>query len=406
MKPSVMILGGNALGLHPVLAAREAGLYTLVTDRDAAAPGLRVADSAAVVDATDVPALVEIAGEHARRFDLRGIYCGSDFGLIPAARVREALDIPGVPVEAVARALGKEKAKAVWLAKGISTPRSVAVASMSDGEGAAAEVGLPAIVKPTDSSGSRGVRRVETPAELREAVREALEVSGERRALVEEFIEGTHHDVNGLFWEGRFYGCGVMDRYFTPFPHCVPVHGYEPSSLSVEWWTRLYALLERAARALGVEDGPVKGDVVVRGDSAYVYEIAPRFHGDVSSSYTSPRVRTLSPAALYMHSLAQGRVPVEQAQDRKNVVAGWAVIQLDAGEIASLSGLDTAAATPGVVGFHLTVRAGGHVKPLEDNTAVPGFVWAVGDSREAVDRALHAFRERLRVLYRDRPQTT
>ncbi len=170
------------------------------------------------------------------------------------------------------------------IAEGINYPLSKRVASEEEIIVAGKELGWPLIIKPTSSSGSQGVCLAATEEEIALCFQEAQKYSGSGHIIAERFIKGSHHDVNGLFWNDVFYPCGIGDRFFTPFPYCVPHHGYFPSQLEPSKRTELYGLLENGARSMGITWGPVKADAVFSNSRCYVYEISPRFHGDIITS--------------------------------------------------------------------------------------------------------------------------
>lgn len=282
---SILFLGGGQLGIPIIKWAKEIGFHIIVNDRNLHSPGLALADVKINFDSTDIRSLTTWVASYNDKYNIRYCYCGSDFGLLTAAVIHEALDIPHSPLNAIINGLDKNLMKKCWFGtEGVNYPLSKIVKSEQDIIAVGKELGWPLIIKPTSSSGSQGVSLANSEKETVLCFQEAAKYSSTGHIIAEQFIEGSHHDVNGLFWDDAFFPCGIGDRFFTPFPYCVPHHGYFPSKLGLSQKQELYGMLEKGARSMDITWGPVKADGVFSNDKCYVYEISPRFHGDIITS--------------------------------------------------------------------------------------------------------------------------
>jgi biotin carboxylase len=265
-----------------------------------------------------------------------------------------------------------------------------------DAETALAEIGLPCIVKPADSSGSRGVVTVTDGKEASAAIRAALELS--RRVLLERPLEGLHLDVNGFFRDGAFVPGGLLERFFSPPPHHVPLWGLQPARLSTGQTREVYDLLERAARALGIHVGPVKADVVWCASGPALLELAPRFHGDVSTAHVTPLAHGKSPIQAWFATLAGAGGPFDDQPITAGSAAGWmAIFPDETGELAEVAGLEAAQRLPGIAAVTLLRPHGHTITNLTDNTSVCGFLWATGRDAAEVESRLRAARALIEV---------
>ena len=78
----------------------------------------------------------------------------------------------------------------------------------------------------------------------------------------------------------------------------------QPSRLTSQQEKEVYGLLESAARLLDIDAGPVKGDVIFTAHGPVLLEIAPRFHGDVSTQFVTPCATGFNPVEAWIASLA------------------------------------------------------------------------------------------------------
>ncbi len=387
---ALLHIGGGPLQLYTVAAAKELGVYVVVTDLDPRAPASDIADEMWQVSGTDTDELVRLAEVIAAKRGLIGAYASSDFGLMSVALIHQRLGLPACSPTAVARALDKSTASSVLADAGIAVPRSTVLPNDQDAGRTVTAWGLPAVIKPVGSSGSRGVTVVTGVDQVPGALKYALEFSD--RVILEQFIAGAHVDVNGYFVDDRFVPCGVMDREFIAQGSAVSIRGAQPSILDERIQEECTSLLERSSRALGITCGPVKADMIVDVSGPVVLEVTPRFHGDVLTSYMTPVATRCSPARSYFASLAH-LDEADQACDLTVLShAGWRALYAQSrGTVSAIRGLEEAAAVDGVSKVLIRTKVGSSVRPPVDNRDILGFVWARAETRllmiERLERA-------------------
>jgi len=375
---SILFLGGGQLGIPIIKWAKKIGFHIIVNDRNLQSPGLALADVKINFDSTDIRSLTTWSANYNDKYNIRYCHCGSDFGLLTAAVIHDTLDIPHSPLNAIVNGLDKNLMKKCWSGiEGVNYPLSKIVNSEQDIIVAGKELGWPLIIKPTSSSGSQGVSLANSERETALSFQEAAEYASTGNIIAEQFIEGSHHDVNGLFWDDVFYPCGTGDRFFTPFPYCVPHHGYFPSKLDSSQKQELYSMLEKGARSMGITWGPVKADGVFSNDKCYVYEISPRFHGDVFTSNVMGFLEKTNPVYQLLNWIYQGEpsvfLPIENVT---NMMGGWKTIFNDSEKEQLANTTD------------LYVRDGKSTNIVRNNDDIVGLAWSWEKSREKINKVL------------------
>lgn len=156
-----------------------------------------------------IPALLDAlrAGHYARVFNILHGRGGED-GMLQGAL--EALRVPytGSGVLGSALAMDKVRTKQVWQAVGLATPRYASFTPGEDIEAKIAEIGYPAIVKPSHEGSSVGITRVFSAADLPAAIELAARYDGE--LLIEQLIEGDELTI------------GILGREALPSIRIVP----------------------------------------------------------------------------------------------------------------------------------------------------------------------------------------
>jgi formate-dependent phosphoribosylglycinamide formyltransferase (GAR transformylase) len=135
----------------------------------------------------DEDQVIDLVRRETGRHQITQVECLWEPGMLLAARLREALGLPGMTVAQTVPFRDKAAMKEVLNHAGIRTPHAFRAASADDCRQAAERVGYPLIVKPIAGAGSADTYRVESPAELEEILRRIRHVP---EVSVEEFIDG------------------------------------------------------------------------------------------------------------------------------------------------------------------------------------------------------------------------
>lgn len=382
---SVMMIGGGIQQVRAVELAHELGYRVIVTDRLEHPHCREIADEFYRVDGRDTEGLIALALRLRAENRLDGVFTLSEL-VTSVSAVAHAAGIPGAPLAGTVRCQDKGLAKRSWLEAGVSTP--------DGGEAETAEEALRifsgwegrGVVKPVTGFGGKGVRVVDNKRELQEAVIES-DAPGSGRWLVEEHAGGTMHDVNGLIDAGgEFHPLGIVDRFFLEdWP--VERELRYPTALDDERRREFFRLLESGVRAFGIDFGPVKSDAVLSGGEGLLFEVAPRLHGPKNSIYLLP-FAGLNALAPTLQVLTGGEMPDRAEWEKERRHAICRAILPPPGRIRSIRGVERAEALPGVDEVLLLKSEGEEIPAYRNNTHVPAYVFASGDSFEACEEIL------------------
>jgi biotin carboxylase len=374
----LLVLGAGPAQLGLTRAARERGLYVIACDRDPTAVGFEYADRRAVVSVEDEAAISQLA--RAERVD--GIIVpGIDWPVSIAARIaaHAGLPHPLAPDTALLTVL-KHRQRRCLAEHGVPQPRWEAVTAAHGG------LPLPAVVKPVDRQGQKGLAVVEDESELADAIAAAIGVSRNGLALVEELVPGPEVTVNAFSVRGVFHPLTVTDRLTA---------GGEAFGVALAHaWPSAYAVEEAveaarlAADALGVTDGPTYTQIVLGPEGPRVMELAARLGGGHDAELCRIAL------GIDLNGLALAAAlggPVDIPADEP---AGGAVVRFlvpPEGVLQDVDGLQDALAVGGVVDARVYRAPGWRFGPLRRGNDRAGYVLARGETRDdALARADHA----------------
>ena len=194
-------------------ARRSSGSASLAVDRNPDALGLAEADKRFVVDFSDVDAVLEAVADE----PIDGVLTVSADRAVPVvAAIAEARGLPGIGVETAHLMTHKVAMRRRLAEEGVPQPRFAALRTLSERRRAADEVGFPAVLKPADSGGQRGIFRVESVGDIEAHLHEALSASPTGEAILEEYVEGT--EMNGIVIarDGEAWTLTLSDRLRPP----------------------------------------------------------------------------------------------------------------------------------------------------------------------------------------------
>jgi len=145
---------------------------------------------------------------------------------------------------------------------------------------------FPVIVKPTDRSGSRGVKKIEYPADLEDAVIRARKESFTNRAIIEEYISGREVSVESISWKGKHYILAITDKVTTEEPYFVELEHHQPSQLAEQIQLKIKAETLKALSALHIDYGASHAEfkITTQGE-VFAIEVGARMGGDFIGSH-------------------------------------------------------------------------------------------------------------------------
>lgn len=376
---AIVVLGGADGSLGTLRAARALGLRTVCVDVRGDAPGALIADDLVNISTREVDLLL---GVIAPMRDVAAVVSpASDLNLPTQFALAQALWLPhGLSEAAVRASVDKGFFRGVCDRLGLPGPRFTQ-GTPAELAGTAGELALPVMVKPTDSSGSRGVRCVHDPAGLADAVDHAASFSPSGVVIVEEFVTGTDYTAEAVVVDGRVGLLGVTERTLTPPPYFVTMEHRTPATALPADEVR--PILDALCRALDYRWGALNVDLIRTGDGRLVaVEWGARLGGNGAAELLLLSCGVDATEAYVRMALGE-RVDVTPRFARS---AGMRVLSApEPGKLTGIEGLAAARGVPGVADIILAVQPGEQVVPYTRAGAKLGYVLASGAGPDRVE---------------------
>lgn len=329
-----------------------------------------------------------------------------------AALAAEHLGLRHNAPDAVRATRDKALMRRLLVSAGVPSPWFV-VASVDDAAPRlAARVSYPCVLKPVALSASRGVIRADDPAGFAAAHDRIARILCEpevaaslgehaRTLLVEGYIPGVEVALEGMLIGGRLHVLALFDKP-DPLdgPYFEETLYVTPSRLPAGTQAEVARMTERAAHAIGLTEGPVHAELRVNEDGVWIVEIAARTIGGLCSDTLEFSGGTSLEQLVLLHATGADI----SAFEREPTPAGVLMLPIPrAGYLHAVTGADDARAMPGIASLTISIPTGERVVPLPEGNRYLGFMFARGETADAVERALRAAHARLGLDIRDQP---
>ncbi|MBI3127084.1 MAG: ATP-grasp domain-containing protein [Candidatus Tectomicrobia bacterium] len=341
----------------------------------------------------------------AERYPLDAIVPVDEDTTILGALAAERLGLPYHPPGAARAARSKYQLRQVLSEEGIPAPGFRLLAAEEDPARLARTVRYPCVLKPTFLSASRGVIRANDEREFEAAFRRVAAILREPGTagrggaeagmiLAEDYIPGIEVALEGLMIRGELHALALFDK---PDPMEGPFFEetiyVTPSRLPRAKQEEIARQAGRAARALGLREGPVHAEFRLNEGGVWPLDIAGRSIGGRCSEALS--FGDGLPLETLILCQALGVAP--PSLEREGEASGVMMIPIPAaGVLRGVEGKEEALAVPGVRGVEIAIHAGGRVVPLPEGEKYLGFIFAKGKTPEEAEAALRRAHARLK----------
>lgn len=275
-----MFLGAAPPQIPPIEYARDQGHYIITCDYLSTNPGHKLADKYINVSTTDLSGVLKAAEEE----QIDGIVAyASDPAAPTAAYVAEKMGLPGNPYQSVLTLARKDLFRSFLKDHGFNVPLSDSFYDKKKGESWLKKIGLPAFIKPVDSSGSKGVTELKEFERYSEAFDYALKYSREKKVVIEKKIARQGHQVAGdgfVLDRKLVFHCWANENFDKLCNGLVPIGQTFPTTHKPELLRKAHDETQRLLDLLGMRQGALNFDFVFSGeDDLFFLELGPRNGG-------------------------------------------------------------------------------------------------------------------------------
>jgi biotin carboxylase len=381
---TILILSGGVEALEGIRVAHQIGLKVIVADGDPGSPGRDLADDFIHTNIYNAEEVLASVKKYTKNKHINSVITVAADNPMSVAVVAEYLNIPGPSNKTAEIATNKLLMKEMFEKNNLPVPWYSSVKSPDDISHILCDRPGKYVLKPIDSRGSRGVVRISTHNEIESAWNFSIKYSSSKTLILEEWLEGSQLSTESLVWKGKSYLCGVADRNYNRleelYPYVVEDGGETPSRFSPDLDNKLSELMTTAARSIGLENGSIKGDIVLTEKGLYIIEVAARLSGGYFSTHTIPHVYGINIIEQII-KIALGDSPeLPKRPLRNNAFQANRFLFLPEGKIKSINNIP--AKDSETIVFKLYVKEGQEIPSIRNHTQRGGMILCVANTRE------------------------
>ena len=279
-KIKLAIIGASYLQEPLIQKAKDLGMETHVFAWAANDVGEESADYFYPISIVEKDEILKKCQE----IDIDGICSvASDLAVITVNYVATKMGLVSNSMECVSNVTNKHNMRRRFDENNCPSPKSFQICNINEINNL--YIDYPVIVKPVDRSGSRGITKLNSKKGLKEAVKRAMDLSFEKAALIEEFVEGQEYSVEYISWGGHHEFLALTKKYTTGNPHYIETGHIEPAGVSEGLLVKIKGVIENALDSLQIKYGASHSEIKVSDDGDIkIIEIGARMGGDFIGS--------------------------------------------------------------------------------------------------------------------------
>ncbi len=278
----ILIIGAGEFQNPLILKAKEMGYETHVFAWESGDIGEKTADYFYPISIVEKEKILE---EGKRIQPDAVVSIGSDLATITVNYVARGLGLIANPQKNDYCSTNKYLMRKAMKEAGVATPKFICVDDTDDLNMISSKIEFPVIVKPTDRSGSRAVSKVENATELIDAVKNAVKESFEKKAIIEDVIEGEEYSCECISFEGRHYFLAFTKKYTTGVPNYIETGHIQPAKIPENIQKDIKEKIFAALDALHIKFGASHSEFRLDSNgNIKIIEIGARMGGDCIGS--------------------------------------------------------------------------------------------------------------------------
>lgn len=280
----ILIIGAGEIQVPVIKKAKEMGLFVITTDFDPNAPGFKYSDVSEVVSTVDLEKNLNVA----KKYKIDGVLTTSDLPVNTVAYICEKLSLNGLSIESAKVSTNKYLLRKVLKKNGLKTPNFAIVYDKNELKSIINKFKFPIVMKPIDSSASRGVVKVFSEEELYKEYDESIKYSKSKKVILEEFIDGNEYSVECLIQNGNINIIAITEKTVTGEPYFVEIRHVIPANLEQGKIDEVNKLVNDVVNIIGLDNSAAHIELKISSEGPTIIEVGARLGGDYITSDLVP----------------------------------------------------------------------------------------------------------------------
>jgi len=386
----VLVLGGGHCQLNMVKRLKQSGYYIILVDYLEDCPARKYADEHFLTSTFDHEGVMEIIDKTKAGAI---ITMGTDQPVLTAAIAAKHNKLPFyTSPETALKVTNKRVMKKIFKDSGIPA-NEYALIDENFTEKDIRHMGFPAVLKPVDSQGQRGIFKVESMDEIQKNIGETLGYTKEDKVLLEEYYENDEITVNGWVRNGKAFIITVVDRVTMDNRERIGIciaHNH-PSVHLAEYADDISRITQRIVDAFDIKEGPIYFQYLIGNEGIKVNEIAMRI-GGAYEDLTIPLISDIDILGMVFDSVMGNEADVSKLQDydfrKDGKYMSTQMFFMKPGIVDEHISMEQFTSVPYIKAALFNFKKGTIYKKIENATARAGYFIVVGRDRIDLEKKI------------------
>lgn len=399
MENSILILGAAALQIPLIKYVKSKGYNVIVVSIRGNYPGFEIADKCVYCDIRDVSAILDAVKDD----DIKAVLTDETDIAVPAvAHLNNALGLVGNDPSVAEAYSNKYVMRQKCKEAGVSVPLFFHVSGKLEISKCCLDINFPAVMKPEDNQGSRGIYIVNNFDQIFEHFDDSISFSKSGKIIIEEYFKGKEFVVEGFVYNGEYLNFGIGERkYFDIEGLLIPCQTLFPSNLSEDCKLMLLDAERTLHAYMKPTFGMIHSEYLVNEETnEYILvETALRGGGVYISSHLVPFYSGLNNYDMLFKCALGNKISLREYESKKNLAAsGYVCFTLPEGDVISVSGVKTLKQMDSVVQCDIDeLTIGSHINKMINKTQRLGPIVLKAPNRMLLDSEIKKIKEILKI---------
>jgi phosphoribosylamine-glycine ligase len=380
-KKKIIILGAGYEQTPAIKLCKKLKIESIVFDKKKNAYGKKYADKFYNHNITNYKTIIKSA----KKLNINGILTLCSEAAVPiCSKISEKLNLQGISGLTAKLSTNKAEMKKIFQKENIATPNFAIINNYEDYLKFKINNKPPFVIKPTDSSGQKGIFLISTDKKIKEKIKLIKKISSDKKIIVEKYYDGYEINVVAIVENKNIKFLSISHRKTFPLKNFgIAINHIYPSKLRKEEINKIKKISKEAIKAIGITDGIAYPQILItKNKEPKIIEIASRIPGGF-----------MREMALLVSGIDPVEFAIKQSIGQKNILKNMKILNkkkavfiqfftkknfLDKKKILNIEGIEEAKHLKGI--YDIFIKKISKIPNLNKSSDRIGSIIAYGDN--------------------------
>ena len=339
-----------------------------------------------------------------KNYKIHGVMTIANDVALTVSTISNALNLPGISLDSATKVSDKLLMKNAFKLLDVPTPWFTSVLNLDELKKIISSKNINRfVIKPSDGRGARGVLLIDKNTNLEWAFSEAKKYGSSGKIILEEFINGLQLSTESFLLNGKVFTAAISERNYDHlekfFPYFIENGGTIPANLTKNMKNKIDKLISDGAKALGVNEGIVKGDIVIKSDGTpMIIELALRLSGGWFASHQIPAATGVNLVDIVISHALGEKVSAQSLLPKKKMATATRYWFPEPGKIKEIIGENNLKDLKGLITYGFFKNKGDMQKKVKMHSDRFGYIMVSAKNREDAIRQVNKGIEMIKII--------